>query len=81
MCEFNRYKNDILWCTPMNSPCIKCVDKYPKIYEKIKNLYETNRDDLKEVAEVLLDEAKLIEGLPVEDMGKFVSLATKYIAE
>ena len=57
------------------------INSEHKIYEKIKNLYETNRDDLKEVAEVLLDEAKLIEGLPVEDMGKFVNLATKYIAE
>ena len=38
MCEFNRYKNEILWCTPMNSPCIKCVDKYPEIYEKIKEI-------------------------------------------
>lgn len=31
-------KNEILWCTPMNAPCIKCVDKYPKIYEKIKKI-------------------------------------------
>ena len=38
MCEFNRYKNEILWCTPMNAPCIKCIDKYPKIYEKIKKI-------------------------------------------
>ena len=38
MCEFNKYKNEILWCTPMNAPCIKCVDKYPKIYEKINKI-------------------------------------------
>lgn len=57
------------------------INSEHKIYEKIKNLFETNKDELKEVAEVLLDEAKLIEGLPVEDMGKFVNLATKYIAE
>ena len=38
MCEFNKYKDEILWCIPMNSPCIKCVDKYPKIYEKIKKI-------------------------------------------
>ena len=38
MCEFNKYKGEILWCTPMNSPCIKCVDKYPEIYEKIKKI-------------------------------------------
>ena len=22
----------------MNAPCIKCVDKYPEIYEKIKKI-------------------------------------------
>ena len=38
MCEFNRYKGEILWCTPMNFPCIKCVDKYPKIYAQIKKI-------------------------------------------
>ena len=38
MCEFNKYKGEILWCIPMNAPCIKCVDKYPKIYEKIKKI-------------------------------------------
>ncbi len=52
-----------------------------KIYEKIKKLYADNQDGLKEFAEVLLDEAKLLEGLEIEDMGKFVSLSTKYMAE
>ena len=52
-----------------------------KIYEKIKKLYADNQDGLKEFAEILLDEAKLLEGLEVEDMGKFVSLSTKYMAE
>ena len=48
MCEFNRYKNEILWCIPMNAPCIKCVDKYcvdkyPEIYEKIKKIAEDKK--------------------------------------
>ena len=43
MCEFNRYKGEILWCTPMNAPCIKCVEKYPKIYEKIKKIVEDKK--------------------------------------
>ena len=41
MCEFNKYKrvlDEILWCIPMNAPCTKCVEKYPKIYEKIKKI-------------------------------------------
>lgn len=38
MCSFSGYKNDIVWCTPMNSPCIECVVRCPKIYEKIKKI-------------------------------------------
>lgn len=48
MCEFNRYKGELLWCTPMNAPCIKCVEKYPKIYEKIKKIAkEHERSNIK----------------------------------
>ena len=57
------------------------INSEHKIYEKVKELYESNKDDLKELAEVLLTEAKLIEGLPVEDMGKFVELVTKFISK
>ncbi len=57
------------------------INREHKIYEKIKTLFENNQDALKEVSRVLLDEAKLIEGLPVEDMAKFVELATKYISQ
>ena len=39
------------------------------------------KDDLKEISRLLLDEAKLIEGLPIEDTARFVELATKFIAE
>ena len=57
------------------------INSEHKIYNKIKGLFENNKDELKEIAEVLLCEAKLIEGLPVEDMARFVSLVTKYMAE
>ena len=57
------------------------INRNHKIYEKIKSLHETNQDALKEISRVLLDEAKLIEGLPIEDTARFVELATKYIAD
>ena len=56
------------------------INRNHKIYEKIKSLHESNQDALKEISRVLLDEAKLIEGLPIEDTARFVELATKYIA-
>ncbi len=57
------------------------INQEHEIYGKLKKLFSENQDELKELAEVLLDEAKLIEGLPVEDMGKFVCLATKYMSK
>ena len=57
------------------------INREHKIFEKIKALYETNQDALKDISRVLLEEAKLIEGLPVDDMARFVELATKFIAE
>lgn len=57
------------------------INSEHKIFEKIKSLFENNKDDLKQLAEVLLDEAKLIEGLPVEDMSKFVEYSTKFMAD
>ena len=57
------------------------INREHKVFNKIKTLFDTNKYDLKEFAEVLLCEAKLIEGLPVEDMGRFVELVTKFIAE
>ncbi|MBQ8451465.1 MAG: molecular chaperone HtpG [Clostridia bacterium] len=52
-----------------------------KIYSKIKELFGKDNDSLKEVAEVLLNEAKLLEGLEIEDLPRFVELVSKYIAE
>ena len=51
------------------------------VTEKIKALFDEDKDSLKEVSRVLLDEAKLIEGLPVDDIARFVELATKYISK
>ena len=51
-----------------------------KIYAKMKKLFETNKDELSEISIVLLNIAKLIEGLPVEDMERFVSLVSKHMS-
>ncbi len=51
------------------------------IFNKLKTLFAENKDELKEVSEILLSQAKLIEGLPVEDMARFVELVSKHIAE
>ena len=57
------------------------VNREHKIFEKIKTLFESDKESLKEISRVLLDEAKLIEGLPIDDIANFVELATKYISK
>ena len=57
------------------------INREHKIFEKIKTLFESDQDALKEISRVLLDEAKLIEGLPIDDIASFVELATKHISK
>ena len=57
------------------------INREHKIYEKIKTLFDEDKDSLKEISRVLLDEAKLIEGLPIEDTARFVELATKHMSK
>ena len=57
------------------------VNSEHAIFAKMKKLYESDKEELKEVAFILLDEAKLAEGLPIEDMGKFIASVTKLISK
>ena len=50
------------------------------IYEKLKQLYAENQDKLKELASVLLNEARLLAGLEIEDAAAFVSKITNLIS-
>ena len=43
------------------------------VIDKIKGLYETDKDLLKKYALVLYEQARLLEGLSIEDVGGFVS--------
>ncbi len=52
-----------------------------EIYAKIKKLYQENQEELKDVAWVLLNQSKLIEGLPIEDMASFTTLITKFLTK
>ena len=50
-----------------------------KIYETIKKLYAENQEKLKEMASVLLDEARLLAGLEIEDVAEFINKITSLI--
>lgn len=51
------------------------------VYEKIKNLYDTDKEKLKDVAQVMFAQAQLIEGLTPDDPTALADLVFKLIAE
>ncbi|MFW5779909.1 MAG: molecular chaperone HtpG [Bacillota bacterium] len=48
-----------------------------KIYKKIVELYDKNKEELKDIANILLTQAKLIEGLPIENPTEYSDLVCK----
>lgn len=77
----------VLKAMPTNDPMTKDlkakkileINSEHKIYETIKKLYNENQDKLKDVASVLLDEARLLAGLEIEDATGFVNKITNLI--
>ncbi len=52
---------------PMKATRILEINPNHPIFNTLKKLYETDKDKVKEVTEVLYDQALLIEGFPIED--------------
>ena len=55
-------------------------DSHP-IAEKIKTLYKEDKEELKKYSEVLYAQARLIEGLPVENQSEISNLICEIIAK
>lgn len=51
------------------------------IVEKLKSLYENNKEDLKEYTKILYAQARLIEGLPIENPTEISNLVCKMISK
>lgn len=43
------------------------INPHHQIFNSLKSLYETNKDELSNYADLLLDQAMLIEGMPLQD--------------
>ncbi len=56
------------------------INQNHAVFQKLKSIFAENKDELKEYAEILLSEAKLIEGLPIDDIAHFVELVSKHIS-
>lgn len=57
------------------------INENHQIVEKLKKLYETNKEELKEYTKILYAQARLIEGLPIENPTEISNLICKMIAE
>ena len=57
------------------------INKNHPIAEKIKNLYKENKDELKNYTKILYAEARLIEGLPVENPTEISNLICDLISK
>ena len=56
------------------------INENHPIVEKLKNLYENNKEDLKEYTKILYAQARLIEGLPIDNPTEISNLVCKMIA-
>jgi molecular chaperone HtpG len=50
------------------------------IYNKIKTLYDQDKDTLKDYANILLVQAKLIEGLPIDNPSEYSDLVCRKLS-
>ena len=50
-----------------------------KILDTLKTLFDTDKEKLKKYSTVLYEQARLLEGLNVENIGEFVSAITEII--
>ncbi|MCI8553528.1 MAG: molecular chaperone HtpG [Clostridiales bacterium] len=57
------------------------INESHPIFARLKTLYESDRERLKDYAHLLYDQALLIEGLPVEDPVAFSRLVSSLMAE
>jgi molecular chaperone HtpG len=57
------------------------INENHAIKDKLNDLYNNDKDKLKEYAKVLYAEARLIEGLPIENPTEISNLICDYLAK
>ncbi len=64
----------------VNAQKVLEINANHRIFEKVKNLYDTDKDKLKELAEILLCQARLIEGLPIDNPTEYAEKVCDFIS-
>ena len=57
------------------------INENHEIAQKIIKLYETDKEELKEYTKILYAEARLIEGLPIDNPTELSNLICKYLSK
>ena len=57
------------------------INETHPIVEKLKSLYENDKDELKEYTKILYAQARLIEGLPIDNPTEISNLVCKMISK
>ena len=65
----------------VNAKLILEINENHEIAKKIKNLYENDKETLKKYTKILYDEARLIEGLPIENPTELSSLVCEMLSK
>ncbi len=65
----------------INASLVLEINSKHKIVKKLKSLYETDKNELKKYAKVLYSEARLIEGLPIENPTEISNLIAEMISK
>ena len=65
----------------MKASMVLEINENHEIAKKLKDLYENNVDELKEYTKVLYAQARLIEGLPIENPTEISNLVCKMISK
>jgi molecular chaperone HtpG len=57
------------------------INESHPIVEKLKDLYENDKDELEKYTKILYAQARLIEGLPVENPTEITSLVCELLSK
>ena len=65
----------------INAKLVLEINENHTISKKIKDLYENDKETLKKYTKILYDEARLIEGLPVENPTELSNLVCEMLSK
>jgi molecular chaperone HtpG len=79
--EMEKVINSMPNTNKVNATKVLEINADHKIYDRIKGLYATNKDKLKDLALILFSSAEIVSGLSVENPSEVVDKLTSYLSD